>query len=160
MQLEVLRQFLGQNVDFKEIIRIVMFGDECDPVPIWCPCEASSKSSEIGSDLLIFLTEKLLRDTLDAFTCFCGHEDNFQKSVISGDVSDKIAARGPDRFNVMRISRFLCKVLRYQIRQFPVLNEGPVAFSDCLPPRLIKFFEFYPENLSENMVDVLCATLS
>ena len=33
-----------------------------------------------------------------------------------------------------------------EIRQFPVLNEGPVAFSDGLPPRLIKFFEFYAEH--------------
>ena len=137
-----------------------MFGDECDPVTVGCPGEASTKPAEIGSDLLVFITEKSLGDPLDAFTRFCGHEDNFQKPLIPCDVSNNIAARRPGRFNVMRVSSFLGKVLRDQIRQFPVLNEGPVASSDCLPPCLIKFFELYSEYFFENMVDVLRATLT
>ena len=137
-----------------------MFGDECDPVAVRCPRETSPKSTEIGSDFLVFLTEKPFGDAFNAFTRLCGHQNNFQKPLVSCDVSDNIAAWRPDRFNVMGVSRFLGKVLCDQIGQFPILNEGPVAFADCLPPRLIKFFEFYAEYLLENTVDVLCATLA
>ena len=92
IEFKVLREFLCEDIDFKEVVRVVMLGDEGDPIAIGCPCETSAESAEIGSDLLIFFSEEPLGNSLNAFTGFCGHKDDLKKSIVASDVSDNIAA--------------------------------------------------------------------
>ena len=70
-----------------------MSGDEGDPVAIRCPREASPETAEIGSDLLIFFTEKPLSDPFNTFTRFGGHQHNLEKPFISCNIRDNIATR-------------------------------------------------------------------